>query len=345
MAYPNSPTAWWDPNGGQTGGQGQDNSNIMSWYANRQAGAPPPTNNTNPEGMNNPPAKQTFTTQQAPPNNSPVLANGQPNPASTFAASFNPDSVVSDFRNNYHAYGGTTFNVPLPAAYAAGTLSKYAAPDQSANDSGISALVSKLLANPETMSPAVVNAMKEKAKESQLSMQDQLMGGLRHDALRRGINMLPLEEQANNNFIGNLTGSYRDLDLAANDRNRSDTLNAMDSASKMLADQLSRSQSNFNITHGTEMDQESLREAAAQSALANAGLNLDVQKAQAGDALAAADSNNQGAMFGAQLGQTSLSQKLALQNYLENNRQFNATANNNAALQTWLASQFPGGLG
>jgi hypothetical protein len=311
--------------------------------ARRAAPAPPPAPVTNP---------------------SPVTSSGTTNTAAqNFVAGATADAkgYVDTYRNERERvppYLGFNFTSKAPGAYqstyTAPTLPTYTAPQQQGTESATMALVDRLLANPHSMSDAGLAGMKEIEKERALSMQGQLLEGQRFDANRRGINFAPVERATNQDFISHLTGAYRDLDLAKIDRDRDDEQGVVqfanaamdgaanrhnvafqtDLASKLAQDELMRAQEGFR-----------LQESGSQ--LANAGFDLSVEQARQADEIAkwesvarGTDSWNATSLASAGLSAQSIAQQLALQEYLENIRQFNASQANQFSMAQFLANQW-----
>lgn len=348
--------------------------------------------------------KQAPPTQQAAPASSPVTPDGLPNAATQFATTYTQQAqqypqTFAQERERVPLYQGYQYNVNTPT---------WQQPDQSGTESGMQALinqmlanpnslhnlgptpqfaapapgtenatqalVNQLLANPHTLNDQSVGAMKEKQKEDALMMMQQRLDPMRHDAAMRGVNGAPLEQQANQDFMESLLGSYRDIDLAKTAQDRQDELGAIAAGNQFTEGQFGRSNQTFanqlaaqqaeqsRLTQGRNDELNALGAGSSflsdQLARATQGFtnqlgasqfDLSRQQAEQQDALAKWQSQaaatgdwNSNALNLAQLSGQSLSQQLAMQEYLENMRQFNATQHNNLSTQQFLANLFKG---
>jgi hypothetical protein len=275
---------------------------------------------------------------------------------------------------------------PYTSGYVAPTFSEFARPDFTTLNDPKMELVAQLINNPHTLNAQNVEMMKEREKERALSMQEQLMGAGRSDATRRGINYAPTERRNAADLIAQLTGAYRDVDLAKSDRDRSDELNALTTVEQIMSGQFGRDQSAYQTQLGAEQAQnaamqqaEQFQQAASSSALQhgqftlaeqlaqeelrrfeeqfrwqenasqfqNAQFDLNRQNLEQQDlwsqwqagATGTQEWNNTSAIA-AQLAQQSLSQQLAMKQFLESQRQFNAGQNNQFSLAEFLANQW-----
>lgn len=248
----------------------------------------------------------------------------QPNALSFNAANYNPFQF---------AFGAQ------PQGYQAGTLGQFQAPNQSGIDQQQQSLIQQILANPQTMSPQVVNQQKEAQKEQLMAMQAQTLGQAQQSGAARGMMnsgwMDTQQRKASENLISQLTQGYRDTDLKAAQTNRQDQLNALQGADAFQTNQMNRSTSGYQSQLSGQVAQQQLQQVAAQSQMQIATLmdqrqQLEAQEHQFGanyqltqakaqlDAQIANESNR------LQASQQQLSQHLAQQEFDENVRQFNA---------------------
>jgi len=132
-------------------------------------------------------------------------------------------------------------------------------------------LIERMLSNPETLSPDVVNAMREKEKEDALAFASQdrealernrissgMFGGGFHQAqdrrLREGTSQRLIE--------GN-----RAIALAKAERDRLDQIGASDAATSFMNSRMNRATQGYNATLGGQMAQEQLNQAGSASGL------------------------------------------------------------------------------
>lgn len=132
---------------------------------------------------------------------------------------------------------------------------QYQAPDQSAAQGQISALLQAILANPQTMNDNVVSQMKEAQKQQALLMGQQNQSLLDRSAVSRGTLGSGAQRamQGDNlqQVLGQILDSNRNIDIQQVTQNRQDQLNALTAAEQVLNGQLGRANQNY----GTSLQQ------------------------------------------------------------------------------------------
>jgi hypothetical protein len=187
----------------------------------------------------------------------------------------------------------------LPESYQGSTFTQYQAPQHQAQNQQQLDLISRLLANPQTQSPQVIEQMKQKQMEEQLLMgqqynqqaQDNLaargfsVGGGQADAARRA---------SQDSVMSAILGQNRDIEIGAANQNRTDELNALNASEGILQGQQVRGGEIYNNTlKGQGMQAEDKRmvsQDAINRSLGQFGADMDtanfglgVQQANRGD--------------------------------------------------------------
>lgn len=106
-------------------------------------------------------------------------------------------------------------------------------------------LVSKLLANPETLSPEVIEQMKQRSMEEGLSANAQAQQQADEEAAASGFALnggrAVAQRRASNESLTNaILGQNRDIEIKAAEQNRQDQLNAAQLSEAILGGQVSR---------------------------------------------------------------------------------------------------------
>jgi hypothetical protein len=185
--------------------------------------------------------------------------------------------------------------------YQAGQIGQFNAPNLSGLEGQQDALLQQVMQNPG-LSPAIINAMKERGKSQALQMSQQLQGQAAQRGATTGMSGLAGADQRRigNAALGDIMSGYRDIDIAAADRARADQLNALQ-ASEGIAQGRGNRASQFYQTglQGQMAQQELLRaQNASEQAATQFGLTRGI--AQEGLNQAGADSAFRGAQFNAQ---------------------------------------------
>lgn len=257
---------------------------------------------------------------------SPVTGDGLPNQATSFVeggmgqAQGIADRYAAE-RREIPTYGGYNYKVNVP---------DWAKPNTGMTESSVQALVDRLLANPYSMDANTVAAMKEAQKADSLVMMQQRMDPMMHDARMRGVNTQPVEMAANQGLMETLMGGYRDIDIRKALQDREDEYNAVNTGNTWMDSQWGRASQDLS------------------NRLATSEFDLKRQQAEQADAIArwqsqagSAASWNDTAAELARISSGSLAQQLALQQFLEQIRQFNASQRNQFNLEKFRASQYP----
>ncbi len=132
-------------------------------------------------------------------------------------------------------------------------FAQYQGPDQSAQDSQMSTLISQLLGHPETLDEDTINQLKMKSKEQAMSQSEQLRQQAMADRSARGWTeqggfAAATDEALDHDLINSLITSNRDIDIAAKATNRADMLKALDTAGTALSNQSGRSTDAYRNT-------------------------------------------------------------------------------------------------
>lgn len=172
----------------------------------------------------------------------------------------------------------------LPPSYQGTLFDQYLAPDHEKQNQQELALVSRLLEHPETLSPEIVTAMKQKAVEDSLSQQHQLDQQAQDDAAARGFSLSGGQAEAAKRRNAEalqkaILGSNRDLDIRAASQNRQDILNALEQGERILSGQTARSSDIYNSTlkgqGATAADRQAVSNSAIQRAIQQFTGNMD----------------------------------------------------------------------
>ena len=172
----------------------------------------------------------------------------------------------------------------LPPSYQGTQFTQYVAPEHGYQNALELGQITQLLQHPETLSPEIVSAMKQKAVEDALSQQRQLDSAAADDAAARGFSLSGGQAEAAKRKNAEamqkaILGSNRDLDIQAVSQNRQDTLNALEQAERILAGQTARSSDIYNSTlkgqAATAADRQAMSQSAIQRALQQFSGNLD----------------------------------------------------------------------
>lgn len=160
---------------------------------------------------------------------------------------------------------------------------------------GQNALMSAILANPETMNPNVVAQMKEAQKEQALLMQHQGQQQYDSSAAARGVlgGGAAQGQAANlqNQTFGNILTGNRNVDIAALGQNRQDQLNALTASQGLAGSQLANAlqthaaqlgDTQFNAGQQQQDYQNRINQALSQFGI-NQGVAGNAQQNYAGD--------------------------------------------------------------
>lgn len=224
---------------------------------------PPPTAPVNPApaGPTAPPgwtvgsdgwATNSATGQRVPTNN-PIFtqaqqaagvatgANGQPvNPG---ASPTNPNGEPT--RPGGTNLGGMTLDNSPFSTYNPSQISQYNSPDQAQGTSGENNLMNTISNNPTSMSPDVVNALKEQSNTNALLAAKQSAMQLGSSAAARGLDdsgqVAQLYNNTNNAILANNTG----IDTQAAQQNFQDRQQSLAAIDNILNSQTGRAQSNY----------------------------------------------------------------------------------------------------
>lgn len=307
------------------------NTDEAKAYAAKQAAPAAPAAATTPTAPAATGSPVTATGQIAPATPAAPAPTPAPQPTPSAARVVTPVSLA-----NVPAYSPTA----LTNTYNPTPVSQFSAPDQSGTNAQQNALMSAILANPETMNPNVVAQMKEAQKEQALSMAGQTQQGLDASSTANGTlgsgaaaaNAAANRQSAINSI---LTGN-RNTDIAAASTNRQDQLNAEAASSALAQDQLGRATSGYATTLAGQTAADQQQQFKSTGDLNAAQLNNTNSLASGQDAVSRLLSQfgiNQGVAANAQTNYgadlTAALQKWQQQmdaaNFGENQRQFNDT--------------------
>jgi hypothetical protein len=168
-----------------------------------------------------------------------------------------------------------------------GVFTQYAAPEHDFQNWQQLDLVSKLLANPETMSPQVIEAAKQKSMEEALLMQKQLQAQQDEQLSAQGLSSMGGAAQAGRRRTADaiqsaILGQNRDMEIQAAGQNRQDQLQALGVAESILGGQIGRGSQVFgNILQGQQANRDDMwkgKQLDLQKELGVGGLNIDQQR-------------------------------------------------------------------
>lgn len=180
---------------------------------------------------------------------------------------------------------GSALGGPAEAAKS-GMFTQYAPPEHDFQNWQQLELISKLLANPETMNANVIEQMKQKQMEEAMTMTQQLQGKAAEDIAARGFGnggqMAASNRAMNENLQQAILGQNRDIEIGATQQNRQDVLQALGVAESILGGQVGRSSNVFNdILAGQQAnrgDHWTGKQLDLQERLGVGGLNLDSRR-------------------------------------------------------------------
>jgi hypothetical protein len=271
-------------------------------------------------GSGAPPATPAYVAPQAPVT-PPVQAEFQPVPT------FNP-ADISALLGQMQGMAGAGTGVEVPT-YQAGQVDQFAG---GASSDALSRALQSLIGAQGLMDPNTAG-QKEAAKETLLSQRQQMQDAIRASTAGRGVGatqQAALEAQAGDNFAGALTGTYRDIDSAAQQQSLQNRLNVGGALSSLGQAQGAEGRADYGATLQGQQMQEALRQAETALGLQAGSLTAQLQQQQFGQLanvaalqgsegranyasqLAGTGQQNQNALSNAQL----LAQQVAQQNQL-----------------------------
>lgn len=207
----------------------------------------------------------------------PVSANGQIPPAGSIAT-YNPVTFNAQAPQQYMA------PTNMPQSYHADTFSQFNGPDQSGTTAQQNALMSAVMANPETMNANVVAQMKEAQKQQALQMQQQTQSGYdqQFGAMGRlGSGAAMAARMGNDqNAMNNVLSGNRDMDIRAASTNRQDQLNALSASDAMMSGQMGRATQGYGASLAGQQAQAGANQQQASSALQNSIAQEQMRQAQ-----------------------------------------------------------------
>lgn len=184
------------------------------------------------------------------------------------------------------------------------TYTGYNFDDQSGVNSGQTALLNQLLANPHSMNDAGVGALKQKQMEDAMSMKDQLAQQLAQQYAGRGTmgggGFASQNQRLGTSMAGDILNSNRDIDIARMQQDRTDELGVLGASGNYMQGQLAQQLAQAGENHTAFGSRSDAVKFALDQALAQGNLDNAFQNRQ-----------NQNDQFYASLGQ--------------NNNQFNAS--------------------
>jgi hypothetical protein len=235
------------------------------------------------------------------PRNHPLAAQGQPAPAgpATGAAPGAPPAPYAGYqpaptRPANTAYQGTNINVGLPQGTSATQFQQWDGYNEGEQGALQRQLIEQVLRNPHTMNDQVVAQLKERQKESADSIRNQTQGAATSRAAARGVLGGGTNEAQNgriaSDFGEHLLGAYRDIDIARVGQDRADELGALQASDTLLNSGFGRAADSYRNTLAGQSAQEQANQYQGDFGLRRAGLDFDVQNANAGDRRAVAAS-------------------------------------------------------
>lgn len=141
-------------------------------------------------------------------------------------------------------------------------------------------LMQNMLANPHTLSQQNQNQINERQKEAALSMMQQVQGQNQRADVRSGFaggggRTQALNQQAQNDMIGQLLSGQRNTAIMAGQQNRQDELNALNASGQLAQQGFQNDLSRAQLGLG-QMNQN--RQMNLQELLGQHGINMDEKK-------------------------------------------------------------------
>ena len=152
-------------------------------------------------------------------------------------------------------------------------------PDQTESDAAIHTQVMHILQNPDLYNPQQIAAMKEGQKETALQTSKDAPTQLQQSAASRGVG-LPVADLRRNadTTQSNLLGLYRDTDLQTTQANRAASIAALQAASGLSNDQVTRQSNIYNTNLGGLVAQNNIWNQQGQLGLGNATLQANINQ-------------------------------------------------------------------
>lgn len=234
---------------------------------------------------------------------------------------------------NNPIYNPATFNQQFSQyGFDPSRISQFGAPNQEAIDAQQQQMLQRQFANPHTMGPEAVAALKAKQQETALALQRSQFGDIDSAAAARGTVGSGMQQAAQNqvrNQTGqNILSSYRDIDLQKMQQDRMDETGVLNNANQFQNSQMNRAIGGYGATLSGQQERErgfQSEALSAQQAEAQRAQQMQdnaAQQWQGYQSQANADAQNLG-VWGQQnqnyfnlLGQDQNNQQLALQRFL-----------------------------
>lgn len=184
------------------------------------------------------------------------------------------------------AYSASQFSGSTPEAYKETQFSQFSGPNQQQTDDSQTALINRILANPESMSPQMVAQLKGVQQDSATSMAKQLQDQLGENVASRGLSSGGGFANSNarrigENSISQILGANRDIDIQKAQTDRSDQLNALGAASDVMSGQMNRASQGYQNTLAGQSAQAGEGKFTTQSNLDRNSQDLQRQGMQA----------------------------------------------------------------
>lgn len=162
----------------------------------------------------------------------------------------------------------------LPNSYQGSQFSQFQSPEQQQTQQLQTQRMNEMLRNPETLSPQVLAALKEKQKEAALMMEQQGLQSAQQNAASRGFggngSLQGIEQAIRGNTSNQILNSNRDLDIAAATQNRQDLINALGASDSVLSGQMGRATQGYGATLAGQGAQAGDTRSVSQDAIARA---------------------------------------------------------------------------
>lgn len=180
-------------------------------------------------------------------------------------------------------YAPGSVGLPQLSGYQPGQISQFTGPNQQAIQGSTEALIQQILNNPLSMSDQNVAGLKEQQKETILALQRQAMEQAAQSAASRGLApgsgaLAGLERRIGDQGRADLTGAYRDIDLAKMVQDQQDRMGAAQLGDQFLSSQLGRATQGYQATLAGQQAREQTQQSAADDARMRAALGLEAQR-------------------------------------------------------------------
>ena len=197
----------------------------------------------------------------------PASTTGKFNPF-TFTQDSLPTFKPTTFGGTLPTLAGQTFDPSPLTIFTPGELERFLAPDNRGLQDKSLDRVSGLIDTP-VLGPQVISQIKEQQKEDILSLGEQIAQQVQQRGASRNVSQGGAIQRTladlSTEQAGDITRSFRDVDIAAADRNRASILEALVLSEQLIGGQFGRGLSGFQTNLSRDISQEQLKQAGIKS--------------------------------------------------------------------------------